>query len=101
MNYKEILERLKSTEDIRDFAFIREFHDLPEIGNVDVIDSYGGEGQGENWYKVYFFKDHNVYAKLEGYYTSYDGVSFYNGWDCLFEVMPSEKTIVVYDTVKN
>ena len=32
-----------------------------EIGEVQTVDSYGGEGMGEKYYHVYHFVDHNVY----------------------------------------
>lgn len=61
------------------------------------VDSYGGEGQGETWYTVKYFRDHDVYIRVDGYYTSYNGVEFDKGWDACKEVRPRKKTITVYN----
>lgn len=68
-----------------------------KLGEFRVIDRYGGEGKGEEWWVVYHFVDHGVYIRVDGYYQSYDGVSFYDGWSCCKEVKPVEKTIIVYE----
>lgn len=59
------------------------------------IDSYGGEGQGEEYWGVYSFKHTQeiVYVKAYGSYSSYCG-SEYEGWHF---VTPREKTITVYE----
>lgn len=57
----------------------------------------GGEGKGENWNRVFHFKDHNVYIKVHGYYSSYNGTEFDDGWDCCSQVVPTQKTITVYE----
>lgn len=67
------------------------------LGEMNVVASYGGEGKGEDWWKVFHFVDHDVYIRIDGYYQSYDGVNFYDGWDCCKEVKPVEKTITVYE----
>lgn len=72
---------------------------LDEIGECIEVDSHGGEGQGEDWHSVKFFPDHNVYLKVEGFYQSYNGTEFYNGWGDCFEVTPKEKVIIVYEKV--
>lgn len=61
------------------------------------VDSYGGEGQGETWYIVYYFPKHDVYIRIDGYYQSYNGTEFYDGWGCCKEVKPVKKTITVYE----
>ena len=61
------------------------------------VDSYGGEGQGDTWYVVYHFPNHDVYIRVDGYYQSYDGTEFYDGWGCCKEVKPVQKTITVYE----
>jgi hypothetical protein len=66
------------------------------LGSIEEIDSYGGEGQGETWYRVYYFKDIDLYVRVDGFYQSYSGVSF-NGWDDISIVRPVEKTVTVYE----
>lgn len=65
--------------------------------NWEEVDQYGGEGQGDTWYSIKYFKDHNVYIKVTGYYQSYNGTEFYDGWDSCKEVLPRQKTITVYE----
>ena len=60
------------------------------------VDQYGGEGQGDDWWSVKYFPEHDVYIKVSGFYASYDGTSF-NGWDDCSEVRPIQKTITVYE----
>lgn len=65
------------------------------IGEWEEVDQYGGEGQGDTWYSVKYFKDHDVYIKTTGFYSSYNGTDFYNGYG--EEVKPQKKTITVYE----
>jgi len=66
--------------------------------SLETIASYGGEGQGEEWWIVYKVSEpYDIYIKLEGFYSSYNGVSFESWIDNLFEVKPVEKTIIVYE----
>lgn len=69
------------------------------LGKMVEVDSYGGEGRGDTWYSVKHFVDHDVYIRVNGYYTSYDGTSFDRGWECCSEVKPVEKTITVYNNI--
>lgn len=65
------------------------------FGNVEEVHSIGGtEGGGDYAERVYLFKDHNVYIKITGFYSSYHGTD----WDEDFkEVSPRQKTITVYE----
>lgn len=107
MNYQEILGVLMDKMEVSEFAY----HDIPGkqtgrgsifidgVGECVEVDQYGGEDKGE-WWSVKYFPDHDVYIKVEGYYTSYDGTDFYDGWHgCCSEVKPKEKTIIVYSKV--
>lgn len=60
------------------------------------VEQVGGEGEGDHWHSVKYFPDHDIYIKVTGFYQSYDGTEFYDGWDCCKEVRPQEKTITVY-----
>jgi hypothetical protein len=64
------------------------------LGKIEEVDQYGGEGQGDTWYSVKHFIDHDVYIKTSGYYSSYNGTEFYDGYG--EEVKPVEKTIIEY-----
>jgi len=61
------------------------------------VEQYGGEGQGSTWYSVKYFPNHDVYIRVDGYYSSYNGTDF-DGWDDCTEVRPKEKTITVYES---
>ena len=60
-------------------------------------DSYGGEGQGDEYWSVYKFSlgEEVVYVKFDGWYASYNGSEF-NEW---FFVEPQEKVITVFNRV--
>lgn len=69
-----------------------------ELGlNWEEVDQYGGEGQGDTWFSIKYFPDYDLYLKVSGYYQSYNGTDFYDGWDCVTEVKPVTKTITVYE----
>ena len=65
------------------------------LGKIVEVDSYGGEGQGETWYSVKHFVDHDVYIRIDGVYSSYEGVEFHDGYGK--EVFPQQRTITVYE----
>jgi len=67
------------------------------LGKIEKVEHYGGEGEGETYYDVLHFVDHDIYIRIDGFYTSYDGVSYYDKWNCCKEVRPKEKTITVYE----
>jgi len=98
MNYQEILEVLKSKlEDVREFGY-EDFD--PEdlgLGSIDNVASHGGEDQGSDWWVVYYFEDHDVYIKVEGYYSSYHGTDFEHWDEACSEVKPKEKVVTVYE----
>lgn len=64
------------------------------LGKWKEVDSYGGEGKGEEWYSVKHFTDHDVYIKTEGYYQSYHGTDFEGYGE---EVRPKTITKVIYE----
>lgn len=61
---------------------------------IECVDSYGGEGQGDTYYSVYSFKKdgEEVFVKFDGYYASYCG-SEYTEW---FFVEPLQVTKTEY-----
>lgn len=112
--YQEILEVLKEKiSKVDEFAFEGfggdkkypeakyntpeyQIYISPELGEEIEIEQVGGEGEGSHWHSVKYFKDHDVYIKVTGYYSSYNGTDFDEGWDCCSEVRPEQKTITVY-----
>ena len=69
---------------------------LLSSGSVEVVEDFGGEGQGDKRYVVFSIdtEDGRHFYKVEGYYASWDGTT----WDDLtpFRVFPREKTITEY-----
>lgn len=95
VNYLQ--ENIGNPSDLEDYGE-NITYDLPDngsdLGKIEVVDHYGGEGQGEDLYTVWHFVDHDVYIKAEGYYHSYDGGYYTSGW---LIVRPEQKTITVYN----
>lgn len=103
MNFQEIKailnEEFKGDSHKLDDLIYKKSSSHPKVGNIELVDDYGGEGEGESYYKVVKFVDHNVYGKLEGAYYSYDGIHFYDIEDDFTEVKPVEKVVTHYDPV--
>ena len=91
---KEILDIIEANMSVSEFAY--EDYDSEELGlgEIKEVDQYGGEGKGDTWYSVKYFADHDVYIKTDGFYSSYNGTEFYDGYG--EEVKPIEKTIIEY-----
>lgn len=66
------------------------------LGLVNVIESFGGEGQGDDYYMIFFVDagEWEQYYKLGGYYQSYDG-GYYDG--PLFKVNPVVKPVTFWE----
>ncbi len=67
-----------------------------DLGNIKVVDSYGGEGMGDDYWMVIHFMDHDTFVQMDGWYTSYDGGYFDSD---PYLVTPKEKTITVYEKI--
>lgn len=65
-----------------------------KLGSYSVVEDFGGEGQGDTYYIIYKFIDHDVYIKFDGWYASHAGAEY----NKMYEVFPKEKTITVYET---
>jgi hypothetical protein len=63
--------------------------------NFELVDRYGGEDQGSDYWSVYSFSDgmQVVFIKFNGWYASYDGSTY----EEFYEVKPVEKTITVFE----
>ena len=75
----------------------KEYHNFLGLGNVEFVDRYGGEDCGSEYWTIYYFKDHDVYLKVEGWYQSFRGVEYDSFGDCVIEVKPKTKTVTVYE----
>lgn len=65
------------------------------INKPELVDNYGGEDMGSDYYAVHKFtrSDESVYIKFWGWYASYDGAEYQD----FSVVTPKEKMVVVYD----
>ena len=64
------------------------------VGNYEEIEQEGGEGEGNSYHFVLYFKDYDKYIRSDGFYSSYEGVIELSEW---YIVTPKEKTIIVYE----
>ena len=56
---------------------------------------------GEAW-RVYYFKKHNVHIMHNGHFNSYESFDEYEfEEDAFSEVVPKQKTITIYEPIKN
>ena len=51
---------------------------LAPFGEIKQVEHFGGEGEGETYFYIVHFVDHDVYVRCAGHYTSYDGVDWYD-----------------------
>lgn len=79
--YSEFLEMLEASQEYG--------VDVSEFGTVYFVDSYGGEGQGDQyWYvfKLIYTDGAERFFKVDGYYASYSG----GYYDEMYEVFPKQ-----------
>jgi len=105
-NYKERSEEFERLYNdyisFNSYALMKkEYFESLGVGEYEVVDEYGGEGCGDIWYVVFYFKEHNVYMKIYGFYSSYNGVTF-GSWDsATSEVTPIQVTKTEYVEKQN
>lgn len=92
---KEILDIIRANMSVQEFAYEEYSPEDLGLGEVKVVDKYGGPDKGSTWYKVQYFVEHDVYIRTDGWYSSYDGTYFDEGYGSV--VKPVEKTIIVYN----
>lgn len=96
MTVEEILAEVeKQGISVDSFGYCDFPNPLENVGEWEEIEQVGGEDEGSTWYSVKFFKDHNVYIKTQGYYSSYNGTDFDYGYGD--EVKPVERTVTFYE----
>lgn len=72
---------------------------------IEEVDKNGGEGEGEYYnqvFKVTVTTPESIevfYIESEGHYDSWEGVSYYCGWDTFHEVKPVEVKVTQYVAV--
>lgn len=85
-------------DDLSNEENYQEFYDqFKRLGKFEVKQQQGGEGQGDNYWIVYHFIDHDVYIKFNGWYASHCGTEYQD----MYEVKPVEVTVIEYQEVEN
>lgn len=95
MTAQEILDVISANMSVNEFAYQDYSPEDLGLGKVTVPDSYGGEDQGSTWYIVQYFVEHDVYIRTDGWYSSYDGTYFDEGYGS--EVKPIVKQVTFYE----
>lgn len=70
--------------------------DVPGLGTLKIVEDFGGEGQGDQYYFVFSVTNGDTvrYFHMGGYYQSYDG-GYYDGE--LSEVNPVVREVTFYE----
>lgn len=92
-DWVQMVNQFPSKYAIREQEYLRE-HEIPEWKEVS---QYGGEGQGDTWYSVKYFPSSNIYLKVDGFYSSYEGAEFEDWEKSVKEVFPKQVTITEYN----
>lgn len=66
--------------------------EVAKLGAYEMVEQYGGEGDGDDYYAVYHFKDHGVYVKFQGWYASHHGSEFSE----MEQVFPQQVAVTRY-----
>lgn len=96
----KIEEKVGEYDENRDYeSAYGELHDgmdveVPELGTLKHVDSYGGEGQGDDYWVV--FKLGGKLYRKNGWYASYDGGALDGE---LYEVKPAQVQRTIYEKV--
>lgn len=70
------------------YDFPKEGVELPGLGTAKLVDSYGGEGLGEELWII--FEIDGQHYKADHYYSSYDGTEPWHGNCTIFPVVGKE-----------
>lgn len=77
--------------DDRGYKFLNEH---PMFKGWKTVDSYGGEGKGEEYWVVNYFPAVDKYARADAFYQSHHGT---DDWSSIYVVVPKEKIVTVYE----
>lgn len=98
MNFEEIKTKLTELQTEDDFLYELSSKSQPyksAFGEIEEVNSEGDREDGGDYSeKVFHFKEHGIYVKITGSYSSYEGTEWDYDWS---QVTPKEKTITVYE----
>lgn len=96
MTFEDIIKELEAQEiGVFDFALGDIENPLPNIGAWVEVSQRGGQGKGPEWYSVKHFIEQDVMIKTVGFYSSYNGLFFDEGYGV--EVKQVTKTITIFE----
>ena len=95
MTGEEILKVITDNMSVQEFAYQDYSPQELGLGEVTVPSRYGGTDQGSTWYIVQYFVEHDVYIRTDGWYSSYDGTYFDEGYGSV--VKPIETQVTFYE----
>jgi len=64
----------ESADDIDEEGEFKE--EFAKLGKFEMVDEFGGEGQGDQYWKVYHFIDHGIFISFDGWYASHHGSEY-------------------------
>ena len=88
--YKDVYSSADEIEEEGDFK-----ETFRTLGKFEMVEKFGGEGSGDDYYAVYHFIDHDVYIKFQGWYASHSGSEY----EEMYEVRPEQVTVTQYNRV--
>ena len=95
MNYQELKDKIEkiglgqiAEEDFN----VKDINENFSAEDFNLVYAEGG-GEGDGDYAERVFQHENVFVKITGYYSSYEGTD----WDEISEVQPKQKTVTVYE----
>lgn len=62
---------------------------------LSLVDQHGGEGEGDEYYVVFYAKETNQYFRFDGTYSSWDGRDYDSSH--LYEVRPVDRVVTFYE----
>ena len=80
--------------DISEIDYELENGDL--LKDYELVHQHGGEGEGDQYFTVYYFPNANLHISFYGWYTSYNGADYSD----MYLVEPKEVMITEYHNVK-
>lgn len=97
MEKEQVIECIKKQLDYTISGLYSNLTGVVGLGSCENVSHYGGEGMGDIYYDIYYFHEYDLYVKVSGFYTSYDGVDYYDFESSISIVRPKEQTVTVYE----
>lgn len=103
LTYEEIVKKFKELDITPEMFYCNDYDEeqkefVVSLGESNKVYGEGGnEGGGEYFERVFYFKDHDVYIQITGYYESNNGTECDEEFN---QVFPRRVIDTVYETEK-